>query len=170
MNSSIDRRKSGQEIGMSSQLPQGLTELDRAVRLSVYRHFIDHAGAPSHADLATQLKVSVSSVQESLLRLETERALALTPSTNNIWMAHPFSAVPTAYPVQTATHTYWANCAWDALAIPALLGVDSETTTVCPDCAEPITLRVRDKRLGHIEAVVHYVVPPRRFWENVGFT
>ena len=85
-------------------------------------------------------------------------------------MAHPFSAVPTPFPVQTAERSYWANCAWDALAIPALLDVDAEIRTQCADCNEPMTLRVQGGQVDPADAVVHLAVPVRRFWENVGYT
>jgi hypothetical protein len=54
--------------------------------------------------------------------------------------------------------------------IPALLDADAETRTHCPDCSEPLTLRVTGGRVEPQDAVVHFVVPPGRFWENVGFT
>lgn len=146
------------------------TDFDRDLRLAVYRHFVDSARAPAPPELAEELGVPLSDVQESLLRLQAHRALALTPATNNIWMAHPFSAVPTAFPVETAERTYWANCAWDALAIPTLVGTDATIAARCADCAEPLTIRVRGGLPLDTDAVVHFLVPPRGFWENIGFT
>lgn len=66
--------------------------------------------------------------------------------------------------------SFWANCAWDALAIPAVLAVDARVDARCPDCAEPIPLTFRAGLLQEHEGVVHFAVPPRRFWENVGYT
>ena len=40
-------------------------------------------------------------------------------------MAHPFSGVPTAFRVEADDRTYWANCAWDTLGIPAALHADA---------------------------------------------
>lgn len=136
----------------------------------MYQHFIAHGTAPSRAELASATAVDAERVQESLERLESARAIALTPNTRGIWMAHPFSAVPTPYPVQTSERTYWANCAWDALAIPPLIESPAEMVTSCPDCAEPIAVRVHDGHASPAKCVVHFVVPPRRFWDNVGFT
>jgi hypothetical protein len=39
-------------------------------------------------------------------------------------MAHPFSAVPTPYPLRTPERTCWADRTWDAFGIAGLLGVD----------------------------------------------
>ena len=147
-----------------------ISDFDQAVRLAVYRHFIDHGSAPSLATLAETLARPAEHIQKSLIKLEAHRAFALTPGTDRLWMAHPFSAVPTAYPVKTATATYWANCAWDALSIAALLNQDATCRTQCPDCAERLTLEVRNGQPVSTGCVVHFAVPPRQFWDNVGFT
>jgi hypothetical protein len=147
-----------------------ISDFDQTVRLAVYRHFIDHGSAPSLDTLAEQLDQPAEQIQQSLLNLEAQRAFALTPGTDRLWMAHPFSAVPTAYPVKTATATYWANCAWDALSIAALLNQDATCRTQCPDCAERLTLEVRNGQPVATSCVVHFAVPPRQFWDNVGFT
>ena len=75
-------------------------------------------------------------------------------------MAHPFSAVPTPFRVDTAELAYWGNCAWDALAIPALLSLDATVSARSAESGE----------LVNVDGVVHFVVPPRRFWDNVGYT
>jgi len=40
----------------------------------------------------------------------------------------------------------------------------------CGDCGVPLTLGVRDGSLAEGEGVVHFAVPARRWWENIGFT
>ena len=94
----------------------------------------------------------------------------LAPGTLNIWMAHPFSAVPTAYRVQAAERTYWANCAWDALNITALLGIDTHTVAPCPDCNSPLSMTIEHGSLRDAQGVIHFAVRPRHFWDNIGFT
>jgi hypothetical protein len=96
---------------------------DWHLRHAVYQYFAMTGRAPSIQELAEGLNETVTVVEAALHRLADEHhALALAPGTSNIWMAWPFSAVPTAYPVKTAERTYWANCAWDALSIPGYLG------------------------------------------------
>ncbi len=155
---------------MNSHLQQETETLDRAVRLTIYRHLVDTGEAPAAADIAKVLNISQLIAEKSYLRLDTARAIVLAPSTMNIWMAHPFSAVPTPYRVQTGKRPYWANCAWDALNIPALLGVDAQTVAHCPDCGGVLTMTIRGGQLLSAEGVIHFAVPPRRFWENIGFT
>jgi alkylmercury lyase-like protein len=85
-------------------------------------------------------------------------------------MAQPFSAIPTPYRVQTSGGSYWANCAWDALNIAALLKVDARVEAHCPDCNAELSMVVQSGALASPEGIIHFVVPPRRFWENIGFT
>lgn len=149
--------------------PDLFTPLERAVRLFVYHHFVKTTQAPNLAAIAAAVKRTPDAVTSALKRLAELHALVLAPASVNIWMAHPFSAVPTAYPVEIADRTYWANCAWDAAGILSLVGGGGESRTRCADCGQEIVFAVRD---GHVhgQAVVHYAVPPKRFWENVAYT
>ena len=165
---------SGRPEPVEGRNPQSAIErhpfsaLERAVRLHIYRHFVDTTRAPQLSDIATAVKASESEVAGALRRLADAHAIVLAPSTLNIWMAHPFSAVPTAYPVDARGRRYWANCAWDAAGVLSLVG-DGETRTRCTDCGTQLSMTVRN---GAMEGngVVHFAVPPRRFWENVAFT
>jgi len=148
----------------------GLTDRDWRVRAGVYRHFAETGGAPDADRLAGDTGLPRGEVEASLDRLAKARLLALAPGSRRVWMAHPFSAVPTDYPVETPDRGYWANCAWDALAIPSLLATDARVDTRCPVSGERVVLRVRDGELAEAGGVIHFLVPPRRFWENVGFT
>ncbi len=155
---------------MTSTESSELTSRDWELRTAVYRHFVDTTRAPTVAELAQQNTLSETEVAASLRRLGDHHQLALTPAANAIWMVHPFSAVPTEYPVETSRGLYWANCAWDMLAIPAVLGLDSRSTTRCAETGVTVELGVRDGRLTNNHGVVHFVVRPPDFWENVGYT
>ena len=146
-----------------------LTPTDRAVRLFVYRHFVDTARAPDVAAIARAVGIEPAQTASALRRLAALHAIVLAPASIAIWMAHPFSAVPTAYPVETRDRMYWANCAWDAAGIMSLVGSNADARTRCADCGEELTLAVRGGSLRG-DGVVHYAVPPRRFWENVAYT
>jgi len=146
------------------------TGLDREVRAHIYESFVSTGTAPSVDALTTALALPREDVSASLDRLAEAHDIALAPGTKNIWMAHPFSATPTPYPVRAGERSYWAACAWDALAIPALLGADGETATKCADCGEELVIRVVNGRVTPEDLVVHFLIPPKRFWDNVGFT
>ena len=152
----------------SQSQPQSHT--DRRVRHAIYQHTIAHGAVPSTTELGGQLGMTAAEVDASLLRLAARHVIALAPGTTSIWMAHPFSAVPTAYRVETTQHTYWANCAWDVLGIAALLGVDARARSICPDCGDTLDVVVENGTARSTGTRVHFGVGPRRFWQNVGFT
>lgn len=139
------------------------------VRHTIYQHFAEQRRAPFPTELAVILDQPEEKVVSALKRLsENHHALALVPETGNIQMAWPFSAVPTQYPVDTPKGRYWANCAWDALAIPGMASQDSQTNYVCPSCAEEITITIKNGCLKPTKAVVHFTIQPKIFYEDLG--
>ena len=74
-------------------------------------------------------------------------------------MAMPFSAVPTRYRVTVSEHWWYANCAWDALGIPAMLGSEAQIVTDCPDCEEPLTVQIQQGSISDDSGVIHFAVP-----------
>ncbi len=104
---------------------------DPTVRLHIYRHLVETGEAPTAATTARALGLQQPVVEDSYRRLAAGRAIVLAPGTTNIWMAHPFSAVPTSYRVRAGDRSYWANCAWDVLNITALLAIDAQCTARC---------------------------------------
>lgn len=151
-----------------TEVPPG--DLPWSVRTAVYRHFAETGRAPSTDGLATAVGTTPDRVRGSLDALAREHLIVLAPGTGHVWMAHPFSAVPTPYPVLIGRRRYWANCAWDAFAIPGLLGEDARIETRCAESAEPMAIAVEEGQVRGDGGVVHFAVPPRRFWENVAFT
>jgi hypothetical protein len=167
--SPVASRQSPVEGATVATAAHPLTPTERAVRLFVYRHFVDTARAPDLAAIAREIRIEPNRAALALRRLAELHAIVLAPASIAIWMAHPFSAEPTAYPVETSERTYWANCAWDAAGILSLLGVDGQSRTRCADCGDEIAITVRNGRTVG-DGVVHFAVPPRRFWENVAYT
>jgi ribonuclease HI len=145
------------------------TPIERAVRLFIYRHFVDTGRAPDLSAITRGTGAALEAVISALHRLAELHAIVLAPSSTSVWMAHPFSAVHTDYPVTANGRTYFANCAWDAAGIISVLGVDGESRTRCADCGEELALLVRGDRIEG-EGVVHFAVPPRRFWDNIAYT
>ena len=134
----------------------------------VYRHFLETGRAPDIGTIVAALQVDQQTVIAALRGLVAAHALVMAPASTTIWMAHPFSAVPTAYPVAARGRTYWANCAWDAAGVMALLG-GGETRTRCPECGEPLTIAAHEGRISG-NGVAHFAVPPQRFWDNIAYT
>jgi len=145
-------------------------ERDRAVRLHVYRHFVDHQRPPTAAETAAALQLSGADVEAAYERLARNHVLVLEPGGGAIRMAMPFSAVPTRFRVSASGRTWWANCAWDALGIPAMLGVDATVFTSCPDCDQPIMLPVESGEVRGGGELIHFVVPAAQWWDDIAFT
>jgi len=145
------------------------TEFDRDVRLHVFRRAADTGVVPQLQEIAAVLGHAPDAVEASLRRLADARLLVLAPGSTAIWMAPPFSAVPTDFTVTSRGRTYFGNCIWDALGIPALLDADGLVETACADCGAPQALEVR---AGAVRSggIVHFSVPAARWWVNIGFT
>jgi hypothetical protein len=141
------------------------------VRLHVYERFLADGRPPTAEETGLALGISTDDAVTAYECLEKERVVVLAPGTTNIWMANPLSAVPTRFRVVTDDgRSWWGNCAWDGLGVLAMVGADGRVDTSCPDCGERIELRVTDGELEAVDAVVHFAVPARRWWENIGFT
>jgi DNA-binding transcriptional MocR family regulator len=147
-----------------------MNSFDNAVRLHVYSHFVDRERPPTARETAEALSCSVADVEAAYRRLADAHVLVLAPGTVEIWMAMPFSAVPTTFRVTVGEHSWWANCAWDALGIPPMLSSDGQISTSCADCLEPVSLTIRDGSLLETSGLIHFAVPARRWWTDIGFT
>ncbi len=154
-------------------MPGALTDPQARVRLAVYEHFAATGLPPAIEDLAARSGLDPPSTRATLAELEALHALVLDPGDGAIAMAHPFAGRPTPFAVETERARYYANCAWDALAMPGLLAAEARIDASCAESAEPLPLRIRVD--GALEgegagAVVHIAVPFRRFWDDVFFT
>jgi len=88
----------------------------------------------------------------------------------SIRMAPPFSGVPTQNRVTAAGVSYYANCAWDALGIPAALHKPATVHSRCEQSLEPLELTVSDERPGPSDWRFHCVVPASQWWDDIVFT
>jgi alkylmercury lyase-like protein len=145
-----------------------LNVFERRVRAAVYASLRDEAAAPSLARLAADLGASREDVAAALHRLADLHCLVLVPGSESIWMAHPFSGIATDFRVTVGTRRWFANCVWDGLALLALLG-DGVLVTHSPATGEPLDFEARGGRVRG-EGIVHFLVPARRFWDDIGHT
>lgn len=155
---------------IGSMTPASDTEqLDRDVRLELYRLFTEQGHPPVAAQIAASLGVGPLEVEESLRRLHDAHMIVLAPGTPYVWMANPFSAVPTPYKATLADgRSYFGNCIWDALGIVSMLGREGRVGSHCPDCGEGMSLEISGDDITG-EGLVHYAVPARHWWDDIGF-
>jgi len=150
--------------------PPPLTDFHWSLRAEIYQCMAATTVAPTPDELAAWSGRSRDAILQDLDALEAHHHLALLPDRSGVWMAHPFSGIPTGFPVDTERGRFWANCAWDALGIPAILGVDGWTRTRCAATGETVEYGVEaGMRVGD-EGFVHLLVPPRAAWDDIGFT
>lgn len=148
-----------------------MDEIDLRIRNEVYASFVATGCAPAPAEVAAALGLGTEEVASTYRRLHDAHALVLEPGTTAIRMLNPFSAVETPHRVEAGGRTWFANCAWDALGIPAALHADGRIASRCPDCGDELELEVAGGELVRgAELLAHFVVPARRWWEDIGFT
>jgi len=148
-----------------------MDELDLRIRNHLYASFVRDGSAASVSEAAEALELALDEVRDAYQRLHDAHALVLQPGKTEVRMLNPFSAVETPHRVESGGRSWFANCAWDALGIPAVLRADARIDAACPDCGEQLELEVRgDELVRGSEPLVHFVVPARRWWDDIGFT
>jgi Alkylmercury lyase len=78
--------------------------------------------------------------------------------------------VPTQHVVRVDGRSYFANCAWDALGVPACLHAPGEVTSRCDQSLEPLRLRVSEVGPAGDPCVIHFAVPAAQWWRDIVFT
>ncbi len=141
---------------------------DAALRFQIYRTFAAEGRAPTPAELAAW-SGSDTAAHAALRRLHQAHAIVLDDA-GEIRMALPFSAVPTQHRVVSGDRSWWANCAWDSLAIPAALGIDATIEATWLDTGEPVELAVVAGELNHTDGFVHFAIAARHWWDDIGET
>jgi len=155
---------------MTGDREPNLEALAREVRVYLFRQAAETARVPQAPEIASALRRPPPEVAQALKQLAAAKVLILAPNDGNIWAANPFCAVSSGFRVLANDKTYWGICIWDSLGIAAALGKDAVIQAPCGDCGEPMELRVQDGRLAQSEGVIHFAVPARRWWDNIGFT
>ena len=152
------------------------------VRAFVYNHFADTTYAPSVEVTARHFNIEIGEASAIYRDLHNRHAFFLEPGTLAIRMANPFSGVPTDFKVHANGKTYFANCAWDMLGIPAALHTDAVIEAVCTESNDTVQLEIRDGRIyaqggippagdgGLSEFRVHFPLPFARWYDDLTFT
>jgi hypothetical protein len=116
------------------------------------------------------LVCSEDDARAAFARLRAKRVLLLEPDGQTIRMAPPFSGVPTQHTVTVGRQTYFANCAWDALGIPAALNQTAIVHSSCGQSGAPLRLSVGVNGPEPSSWVFHCQVPAAKWWDDLIFT
>jgi hypothetical protein len=145
-------------------------DFDTQVKLAVYRHFAETGQRPSLESMAARVSSDVEGVADAYVRLRSQRVLVLETDGSSIRMAPPFSGVPTQHVVIVDGKQYFANCAWDALAIPAALHRSGIVYSRCEQSGEPLRLAVGSDGPEATSWLFHCLVPAAKWWDDIVFT
>jgi hypothetical protein len=142
------------------------------LRLIIYRHFVEAGTAPSRHTLAA-IGGDIETVDLLLAELHDRHMLVLDDRPHRlgeIRMALPFSAEPTDFRVSTEVGTWWANCAWDSLAILAALHSDGHIESRWSDTGGPLALTVTGGQLEGGDGYISFALPANRWWDDIVLT
>jgi hypothetical protein len=143
----------------------------RHLLVFIYDQLLAHGAPPTSSDIAAHFDATPDLALRALNMLNVGKTVLLNPRTGEIWMAGPFSAVPTPYEVSADGVRWWANCAWDMLGIPVVADRRVHIDASCTDCGEPMVFDVDPRQPTlDVEGVVHFLLPARRWYEDIGFT
>ncbi len=117
------------------------------IRHFVYSHFADTTHPPSVDVTAAHFNISTEEATDYYNELHNRHAVFLDLESMTIRMANPFSGIPTDFKVHANGKTYYANCAWDMLGIPATLHADAVIEAVCTESNETVQLEVKDGQI-----------------------
>ena len=150
-----------------------LTDSDRALWIALHEEIIKTGQVPKMADFAKLSGLDRAGFAAALDRLGENHYVALREDARELpelLMLHPFSPVPTAHRVVCGETSYWANCFWDALGIPPMLGRDGRVESSCGCCGTSATFDIKNGELAGGDGVVHFAVPAKDWWRDVEFT
>jgi hypothetical protein len=136
------------------------------VKLAVYRVFAERGTRPSAAEIANEVGVATREVVAAFRELRAQRILVLDDD-HSIRMAPPFSGVPTQHVVDAGGVSYFANCAWDALGIPAALRRPATVRSRCEQSLEPLRLEVGVDGPARSDWWFHCQVPAAHWWDDI---
>jgi hypothetical protein len=125
--------------------------------------------------------ISTEEAGEYYKELNSHHAFFLAPDTLSIRMAWPFSAIPTDFKVHANGKTYYANCAWDMLGIPAALHTDAVIEAKFTESNETVNLEVKDGNIAQAAVIgggdaassdlsVHFPLPFTQWYDDLVFT
>jgi hypothetical protein len=156
------------------------------VRHFIYSHLVDTTRPPSVDETARHFDISDEEAGALYKELHNRHAIFLDPGTLTVRMAWPFSGVPTDFKVHANGKTYFANCAWDMLGIPAALHADAIIEAVFTESNELVQLEVKNGQImksrseaertnyqspiTNPQLLVHFPLPFVRWYDDLVFT
>lgn len=129
---------------------------------AIINGFLTNQRSPTVAELAATFGATVEQTREALRALGEYHGVVLHPHSDEVWVAHPFSAAPTTCVVKapakeaadggangagTKAKTWWGNCAWCSLGVAHLAGGTATIETRLGAIGDAITISIVDGEL-----------------------
>jgi hypothetical protein len=154
----------------SSEWKKMKEDLIWQVRHFVYQNFADTTHPPSVEETAKHFDITNEEASEYYRELHNRHAFFLDLETLNIRMANPFSGIPTDFKVTANGKTYFANCAWDMLGIPAALHSDAVIEAKFTESNEEVQVEIQNGQITNNQLLVHFPLPFARWYDDLVFT
>ena len=141
--------------------------MDGLVHHQVIDSFVRRGYPPTVDEIAANLSIPRERAVEALQRLHEGHGVLLHPGSFDIWLAHPFSASPSAvWVAENESRGWWAPCMWCAFGIAVLAAPNATIHVRLGGETGPADIRLRDGAVVS-DHVVHFALPPRDAWTNV---
>lgn len=142
----------------------------RDLRIYVYDVLLDRGFPPTAVEIARHFDRTEREVKNAIDGLTIGKTILPDRVTREVWMAGPFASTPTDYRVEGRRTTWYANCAWDMLGIPMIAKEWVIISAPCTESGELIRISVDAESPPADDLAVHFLVPARRWYDDIGFT
>jgi Alkylmercury lyase len=143
------------------------------LRKYIFDSFIQDARAPLIEEIMKRFGLGREEAGRLLRDLQSAHHILLLPGTHRILMANPFSNLPTPFRVTANSKVYYANCAWDAIALHLVLELDTRIHSYCHHCGTAIEFGLSGGKRSSDEggnALVYLGTPVSKWYENLLLT
>lgn len=141
-----------------------------SLHAAIISSFLNSQRAPTIREIASRFGCTEADARQGLLELAEYHGVVLQPKSDEIWVAHPFSAAPTTCVVTSGARKWWGNCAWCSLGVAQLAGGTATIETRAGAIDDVVTVRIENGELVDKDYVVHFPIPMRKAWDNVVYT
>ena len=145
-------------------------DLQKHVRKYIFDYFYENCRAPVIEEIMRKFGLERKGAHHLLKALESSHHILLLPETQRILMANPFSGITTPFRDSIGGKTYFTNCAWDTISLHVMLDQDTDVSSFCHHCAEPIRIRLRRGKVASSEPeapLIFLSVPVANWYDSL---
>jgi hypothetical protein len=143
---------------------------DSSLHEAIVSFFLERQRPPTIGEIASRFGCTEVVARRGLRVLAANHGVVLHPTSDEIWVAHPFSAAPTTCVVTSGARKWWGNCAWCSFGVAQLAGGTATLETKIGAIGDNVTVSIENGKPINTDLVVHFPVPMQRAWDNVIFT